>query len=359
MVVPGVRSRVVAVTAAGFALIGPAEAQDQLGIEPVPTIQQLKVDGPTLSVLTYNVEGLPFPFARSRGSAAELITERLKSLRAAGQQPHVVVLQEAFGQAQKAIGRDAGYRYVALGPGKHVKSDETMTDADRGFAARARYLKGEDIGKWRGSGLAILSDYPIVAVRKAVFPSWACAGYDCLANKGVMMAEVQVPGIDAPVAVIATHMNSKNASGVGEDRWNAAFDRQAQTIGWFLARNLDPTMPYIFAGDTNIGRSPQRRQWFERALAALPRDSANEEVRTALATCLVIKSACTVEAPAEAEKSYRRGKDLQVYADGATVKIQPLGIGVPFGADSRGRMLSDHIGYTAVYRLSQQDRPSS
>lgn len=359
MVILGVRSGVIAATAAGLALIGPAEAQDQLGIEPVPTLQQLKVDGPTLSVLTYNVEGLPFPFARSRGSAAEQIAERLKSLRAGGQQPHVVVLQEAFGEAQKAIGRDAGYRYTAFGPGKHLKSDEAMTDEDRAFAARARYRKGEDLGKWRGSGLAILSDYPIVSVKKVAFPAWACAGYDCLANKGVMMAEIQVPGIDKPVAVIATHMNSKDTSGVGKDRWNAAFNRQAQTIGWFLARNLDPAMPYIFAGDTNIGRSAERRQWFERALTNLPRGQANEEVRTALATCLVARSACTVEAPAQAEKSYRRGKDLQVYADGATVKLQPLGIGIPFGADSRGRMLSDHIGYTAVYRLSQQQAPIS
>ena len=90
-----------------------------------------------------------------------------------------------------------------------------------------------------------------------------------------------------------------------------------------------------------------------------PRTGANEGVRTALATCLVAKSACTVEAPAQAAKSLRRGKDLQVYADGATVKIEPLAIGVPFGADASGRMLSDHIGYTALYRLSQRSQPIS
>jgi len=353
------RGGIIAATAACLALMGPAEAQDQVGAAPGATLQQIKGDGPTLSVLTYNVEGLPAPFAWGRSSAAEQIAERLKSLRASGEQPHVVVLQEAFGEAQKSIGKTAGYRYTAFGPGKHFASDEQMTDADRAFAAKARYMKGEDMGKWRGSGLAILSDYPIVAVKKAAFPAWACAGFDCLANKGMLMAEIAVPGVDKPVAVIVTHMNSKNASGVSKDRWTGAFSRQAQSIGTFLAKNLDPSMPYIFAGDTNIGKSPERREWFERAFKSLPRTAANEEVRTALATCLVAKSACTVEAPAQAEKSYNRGKDLQVYADGATVKIQPLGIGVPFGANSRGKMLSDHIGYTAVYRLQTVSQPTS
>jgi endonuclease/exonuclease/phosphatase family metal-dependent hydrolase len=351
-------SLTIAATLAGLALTGSARAQEPTGIAPVPTMQQLPAGATTLSVLTYNVEGLPFPFARSRGAAAQQIADRLKTLRAGGQQPHVVVLQEAFGEAQKAIGRDAGYRYTAFGPSKHTKSDEAMTDEDRAFAAKARFLKGEDVGKWRSSGLAILSDYPIVSVKKAAFPAWACAGFDCLANKGVLMAEIQVPGIDKPVAVIVTHMNSKDTSGVGKDRWNGAFNLQARTIGSFLAKNLDPTVPYIFAGDTNIGKSAERRAWFEQALNGLPRGSANQEVRTALATCLVATSACTVEAPTQAAKSLRRGKDLQVYADGATVKIQPLGIGVPFGADENGHMLSDHIGYTAVYRLSQIGQPT-
>lgn len=353
------RGGIIGVTAACLALMGPAEAQDQVGSAPGSTLQQLKVDGPTLSVLTYNVEGLPAPFAWGRSSAAEQISERLKSLRAINQQPHVVVLQEAFGEAQKSIGRNAGYQYVAFGPGKNVKSEEAMTDEDRAFAAKARFMKGEDLGKWRGSGLAILSDYPIVSVKKAAFPAWACAGYDCMANKGVLMAEIQVPGIEKPVAVIVTHMNSKNASGVTKARWDGAFNRQAQTVGWFLAKNLDPTTPYILAGDTNIGKSEERLSWFNRALTSVPRTAANEEVRTALATCLVAKSACTVEAPEQATKSLARRKDLQVYADGATVKIQPLGIGIPFGANSRGKMLSDHIGYTAVYRLQSVAQPAS
>lgn len=349
-----VRAAGFGIAAALLALMGPADAQEQAGPlagTPLPYAgaDGSSADGPTLSVLTYNIEGLPAPFAWGRSSAAAQIAARLTSLRAEGRQPHVVVLQEAFGEAQRSIGREAGYRYVAFGPDRDLRNDEPMTDADRAFAAKSRFVKGETIGKWRGSGLAILSDYPIVAVKRAAFPSWACAGYDCLANKGVMLAEVRVPGVDKPVAVIATHMNSKDASGVGKARWNAAFDRQARTIGRFLATNLPADAPYVFAGDTNVGKSPERRAWLADAL---PRSGGAAAVRLALATCLGKDSGCAVEAPAQAEKAFRHGKDWQVYADGATVRMRPLAIAIPFGADAHGHMLSDHIGYTTLYRLA-------
>ena len=50
------------------------------------------------------------------------------------------------------------------------------------------FWRGERSGKVAGSGLQILSDYPIVAIRRQAFPEAACAGYDCLANKGIVMA---------------------------------------------------------------------------------------------------------------------------------------------------------------------------
>ncbi|WP_174274235.1 endonuclease/exonuclease/phosphatase family protein, partial [Sphingomonas bacterium] len=258
----------VGVAAALVTVAAVAEAQDGL----MPLNRHAVAPAPTgLSVLTYNVEGLPFPFATGRSGAARRIAERLAALRAEGQQPHVVVLQEAFGSAQQAIGEQAGYRYTALGPDRDLRNDEPMTDADRAFVGHARLIKGETVGKWRGSGLAILSDYPIVRVRRVAFPAWACAGYDCIANKGVLLAEIAVPGSDKPVTVIATHMNSKDASGVSKARWNGAFDRQVETIGKFLTANLDRDAPYVLAGDTNIGKSIPRKAAFEAMLAGLPR----------------------------------------------------------------------------------------
>jgi len=310
---------------------------------------------PKLSVLTYNVEGLPFPFARGRAKAAGEIAQKLKALREAGQQPHVVVLQEAFGKAQKSIGEIAGYRYIAFGPDRKLKSDESMGDDDRAFHRAARFTKGETLGKWRGSGLAILSDYPIVSVERAAFPEWACAGSDCMANKGVMLANIAVPGVGTPVAVVATHMNSKRISGVPQDRANGAYDMQVRAIGRFLRANLAPDRPYIFAGDTNIGKSAERRLVFETMLAGLPRTIEGGVVRTALATCMDAGSGCELGQAEDARLSFQRNKDWQVYGAGATTAIRPLAIAVPFGRGPNGKMLSDHVGYTALYSISASE----
>ena len=308
------------------------------------------------SVLTYNIEGLPAPIAWGRSGAAGRIGDRLAELRRDNLQPHVVVLQEAFGAAQRAIGARAGYKYIAFGPDRDfAPATLAMTDGDRAFSRQARFLRGETEGKWQGSGLAILSDYPIVAVRRMAFPAWACAGYDCLANKGVLMALVAVPGVEKPVAVVATHMNSKNASGVSKARWNYAFGRQVDAISGFLHDNLPADTPYVFAGDTNIGRSEPRRAEFEAMLTGLPRDAA-PVVHTALGTCLGDHGGCAMAALTEARKAYAHGKDWQVYGDGADVGLKPVGIAVPFGHDAAGKMLSDHIGYTAFYQFAALER---
>lgn len=304
------------------------------------------------TVMTYNVEGLPFPVRRGRAAAADRIAARLRAMREAGTAPRVVVLQEAFGRSQKAIGAEAGYPYLAFGPGRHAANGEPEDAADRAFARGARHLKGENDGKWAGSGLAILSDYPILSIRETPFPSYACAGLDCLANKGVMLATIAVPGVAAPVSVVATHLNSKEASGVGPARFGWAYDRQVRSIGRFLAANLDPSDPYVFAGDTNIGRSPTRAATFEAMLEALPRTAGRGEVRTALATCLGPDAPCDLDRAGEARRSFRHGKDWEVYAPGAGTALRPVAISTPFGHDPNGTMLSDHIGYTVTYRFT-------
>lgn len=337
----------------GLAL-GLSQVQAQEWTPPILDETAARADGAsTLSVMTYNIEGLPFPLRMGRNAAAHRIADRLKEMRAAGQQPHVVVLQEAFGDAQRSIGREAGYKYVAFGPSRDLANTEPMSAEDKQFAAGAELMKGERAGKWMGSGLAILSDYPIVSVARAAFPAYACAGFDCLANKGVMMATVAVPGVAQPIAVIATHLNSKNASGVAKGRWTYAFARQVQTMGSFLKANLAPDIPYVVAGDLNIGRSPLRSATFASMLAALPRAAAGGLVRTALATCLGgTDEGCTVGSPVELRKSFVHNKDWQAYADGGATRVGVLAVDAPFGHDAKGRMLSDHIGYTAFYRLA-------
>lgn len=349
----GIKWMAGAGTAAALAIgIGAVQAAQWAPPKLVASEVQRKTE-PTLSVMTYNVEGLPFPIRMGRSDAAHQIAERLHEMRDAGLQPHVVVLQEAFGDAQHAIGERAGYRYMAFGPDRNLASSEPMTGEDKAFAAGARFVKGEKSGKWVGSGLVILSDYPIVSVAKAAFPAYACGGFDCLANKGVMLAMVQVPGVAQPVAVVATHMNSKEASGVPETRHRYAFLRQVQTVSTFLKANLAPDTPYVFAGDTNIGRSKPRLAAFEAMLAGLPRAADVGIVRTALGTCLSgTDEGCMISTPAEVRKTFARNKDWQAFGAGAATKVAVLGVDAPFGHDANGRMLSDHIGYTAFYSLT-------
>lgn len=186
-------------------------------------------------MLTYNVKGLPWPAASGRERALEQIGARLRSLRAQGSQPRVVLLQEAFTRTAKRIGADGGYRYVAAGPDPDMAGPAPEDAAGRAHLAGAAALKGEGLGKLLDSGLLILSDYPILAVRRAAFPQDACAGFDCLANKGMVMALIDLPG--GPVAVINTHLNARRKSGVPLGRNFAAWRRQVQALDRFIAAN--------------------------------------------------------------------------------------------------------------------------
>src|SRR4051794_1437093 len=68
-----------------------------------------------VSILTYNIEGLPWPLAVGRPAAFIAIENRLRELRSSGRQPQVLVLQEAFTRQAKAVGANSGYPFVAMG----------------------------------------------------------------------------------------------------------------------------------------------------------------------------------------------------------------------------------------------------
>jgi len=328
---------------------------------PPPRIASADLDGAQpVSIMTYNVEGLPWPIRFGRTTAAREIGDRLAALRREGAQPHILVLQEAFGAEQKAIGERAGYRYRVDGPGEADRNPAAMaaeTPADRAYLAHAHRLRGEGWGKWAGSGLVLYSDYPILAVRSTVFPDYACAGFDCLANKGALMAVVAVPGSPQPVAVVATHLNSKTASGVGKARYTYAFSRQMDVLGGFLREALPAGVPYVIAGDTNVGAGATRAGLFGTMVASLPRTGAPGV--NALTTCLAPGSTCRVDTPDEARRSHEKGKDLEVYGSGTAVRLQPVTVSVPFGHGPDGSMLSDHIGYAVGYAMMRDDEAGS
>ena len=305
--------------------------------------------GDTISVMTYNVKGLPWPIASGREAAFSHIVDRLTDLRAVGREPRVIVLQEAFTPAARAIARDAGYRYIAEGPDASLRSALVETQQDRAFAAQSRWWKGEGLGKFLGSGLLIASDYPILAVRRAAFPDFACAGFDCLANKGVLLVKLRVPGRTLPVEVATTHLNSRHASGVPSERSLYAYRRQLQIVDRFLTENADRRLPLIFAGDFNASSTQRRSTLLAHSIENWSTQA--RPMKAALIHCLSGDGRCRDPMPVVARSILDRGRDWQFFVPGSRVSIQAINLLVPFGRERDGSMLSDHIGYLVGYRL--------
>jgi endonuclease/exonuclease/phosphatase family metal-dependent hydrolase len=301
-----------------------------------------------LSVMSYNVHGLPWPMAAPRHADFKEIAARLRALRAEGRQPHVVVLQEAFTRAAKRMAAAADYPFVAAGPGKAMRDLTAPTDSDRRFLAGRSWMKGEGVGKAEDSGLMILSDYPILSVRRAVFPAYACAGFDCLANKGVMLATLRLPDGEL-VQVATTHFNSRRASKVPLERSLYAYHRQVDALGRFLRDNVDAKLPLILAGDFNVLRTDGRRSALMAGIGAEWQASGYGDVRDALRACARPSADCTGAGSGDAAQAARKETDWQFFGPGARGPMEVRRIDVPFGHDSSGRMLSDHIGYQAEY----------
>jgi len=301
-----------------------------------------------LSVLTYNVEGLPWPVRTGRDADLARITQRLQELRHTGSQPHIIVLEEAFSDAAQAIPIKAGYRFIADGPAASDAGAPATLPADRAFLAQASFLSGETWGKWRGSGLRIASDYPILAVKRAAYPAYACAGMDCLANKGVLLVTVAVPGAAQPVVIVATHLNSRRAAGVSFERSFYAYRRQVDFLTDFVRNNVASGMPLIVAGDFNAGQEPQRRAYLLRQAETW---RATAPVQAALDTCLEARTRCATQNGPDLLFSQQRGRDWQLFASGQAVSLALKSMCALFGHDAQGRMLSDHVGYAATYRI--------
>lgn len=312
--------------AAGLLVGGAGIAQPVAAPGPMPAVDHMRT-GADLSVMTYNVRGLPWPLAQGREAALRRIGTRLARMRAEGRQPDVVVLQEAFTPAAKAIGDLAGYPYQVHGPYLRGEPGER---ADAG----GRWYRGETQSALLDSGLVILSDLPVTAIDRAAFPTGACAGYDCLAAKGVVMATLALPG-GGMVTIANTHLNSRAAAGAPYERTHAAYRRQAAFLAGFLARHRAAGAPVILAGDFNRGRRPAR-------IAAL-RTSFGEPREGLLAAPGLARSA-------DAAWIRKRARDMQLLFDG-TRRVEPVGAEIPFGTESDGSTLSDHMGFTVDYRL--------
>lgn len=312
------------------------------------TAQAPAFDG-SLSVMTYNVKGGPWPVTHGRAPALRAIGERLQQLRTEGRNPHIVLLQEAFSAEARAIARTAGYRFVIRGPNAGERTSEPATEPDAAFLAQRSFFHGERSGKLFDSGLMLLSDFPVTGIHRLSYPAFACAGLDCMANKGALLATVEIPGAPSPVDIVTTHLNSRHHARVPDDRSLYAYSRQVALLAQFIAANHDPAHPLIVAGDFNVGRAPARGSALSASLPAWGRTSSVSEALAALAADGGARQ--QLLAP-DAAAVVQRNTDFEFFMPGSLAGLTPQAISVPFGQEATGRMLSDHLGYTITFTLA-------
>lgn len=300
-----------------------------------------------LSVMTYNVKGLPWPIALGRSEALDQIAKRLTTLRRARRQPHVILLQEAFSAEAALLATQAGYRHVAIGPDADLRTPTTAQEGDAQYLRQVRWDRGEQMGKPLGSGLMILSDYPIIGAARMAFPDFACAGFDCLANKGVLIADMDVPGLGR-VSIVNAHLNARQAAGVPIARSQRAYVRQIGLMARFMARHVPSGQPLILGGDMNIGHDPQRRYAFFNGFAELGLRFVTPGLSGA--------QQALGQAPQTSDTAHddlvlaaRHAKDWIFARDATGTAMRVLEAEVPFGSEKEGEPLSDHYGYVIHY----------
>lgn len=291
-----------------------------------------------LSVLTYNVEGLRWPARSGRSAALREIGERLAAMRAAGTGPDIVLFQEAFTDAARRAITAAGYPAMIPGPGR---TTGTRPATRKSLPGRPQLARGEIGLKLMGSGLVIASRFPILADANQAYGRRSCAGFDCLANKGIMGTAIAVPGVPAPVYLYNTHMNARTASRVSPARHLAAHDRQAKEASAFLADTLDPAAPVVFGGDFNMKRSAERWDHFSRY----------KSLTLVHHVCAEAGSGCEVRMSWDGDAPWMDTQDLQFFGAGRDVAIRPVRVEAMFDGGATGPRLSDHDGFLVTYEL--------
>lgn len=318
------------------ALPQPSRLQPAIVDDPATGTQYL-----TFTVMIYNVAGLPWPVRWGTGEAmARLGTAFEQEFTDA--RPELLLLQEAFVPSATRLAEKAKYRNFVRGPDRGDKPTFDEPQLDPEFLDDRRRFKGEKAEKLVDSGLVIASDFGIAAVVSEPFGKMNCAGFDCMSNKGMMIARIDIPGVPAPLFVLNTHMNAYGAAGVSRERSRYAHNRQIDDMVRFFERDWRGQGPLIYAGDFNTGGAPNR---FAYKDARMPGELAHR-------FCDANRDRCQVKVTWKDEMPWLHTEDLQGYADGGGIKIEPIEISEMFGEPVDGKQLSDHDAVLVKYKLS-------
>lgn len=340
-------------------------AVPQTGLARQPEITHDPATGTasmTVSVLIYNVAGLPWPvgcgkksrnldlrgeripIACNRSAALKDIGDVLGEFRRQGSEPDIIMVQEAFISAAAEIPERGGYPNWVAGPGYRDLGLKYSERASQAFIDERSFWKGEKFGKRQSSGLLLASNFPIVKHYNHAFNQWECGGYDCLANKGLLVAELEIPGLPDTLAVATTHYNARRSTGVSNERALMAHNLQVASANAFLNSLGRDFLPFIWGGDLNMRHAPDRIQYFV--------DDVGDKLNEVSSFCIDPNTECEVRIQWDTDKPWFETQDLQGWVSGARVHIEPVRVEAMFEDPVDGIMPSDHDGLLVYYRLS-------
>jgi hypothetical protein len=317
-----------------------------------PTIRY-SADGATtfteIDVLTYNIEGLPFPARMKRGPHLREIARRLAEFRAAGEGPDIILFQEAFSKNAARAVTDTGYRSVVTGP---VRGSRQAPNTEGPLPGRRNIFRGEIRPNFTSGGLAIATDFAIMGAGYVPYARGSCAGFDCLSNKGVLFAEIAIPGVPGLVDVFTTHMQSQHTSHVPEDRHAEAHRRQMLELADFIRSSSPLTDPVLIGGDFNMRDSDVRHATFDRVTPdGHPTADDAAPLGNVHRYCSERRDLCDVRQD-WGEDEWFRVQNLHLFQSGTVVRVRPIRVEGMFDRGPSGPVLSDHNGFRVVYEFS-------
>lgn len=285
----------------------------------------------SFEVMTYNVEGLLRPFKEDRGKKIEKIKEIINLMLKDGDAPDILVVQEMFTVDAIRHLRALRYPNFIYGPTRGDAKKPLPMVRLAGFALPNITIYS--------SGLAIFSRYPITGLNRRAFGYTSCSGADCFANKGMVAANIAIPGVPVPLRVATTHMNAQDVSGTPEGVHLHAHRQQSEELADFL-NDFDDDAPMMIAGDFNMRGSPSRYAHFSKVI---PHQSAHHY-------CYQNPGICRALIPLPKPAPWLTTQDLQFFKDGRAAKLRPVRLSTWFDSKN-GDVLSDHPAQRVRWKL--------
>jgi endonuclease/exonuclease/phosphatase family metal-dependent hydrolase len=291
----------------------------------------------TLRVLSYNVNDLPWPLRKKAKKPMKYIGNDLGRRLQEGTAPDIVLLQEAFTDNSKLLVKNANYPYSAKGPGR--RKDRGSAQQANGKIKLRVENRGTDSKAYVGSGLYVLSRYPIVDIKYELFGHY-CTGADCMANKAILLVRVQLPGMKTPLDIVTSHMDANSKKKGSKKKRLRAHRKQTLIVKGFLDR-FNGARAAIFAGDLNI-KNDARYANFVETLAVV----------NAGQLCVETPARCETGKNATPETLWRSTNDQHFIIKGDDFRIVPVFMERNYDEPFAGKGLSDHLGFAAVYEIT-------